>query len=225
MTRPTSPGNTVDPALTSVVAEVGEAARHEQAVAALLREVSHRSKNLLAIVLSIAAQTGRHSDNIEHFLEKFRGRILALSAAQDLITESDWQGTPFRSLVRGQMLRGARMPSSALKITGDNPVLGPNAALHVGLAMHELISNAAAHGGPGKISIEARLVPTPEGSRRLLIDWVEEHGDGPQPAAPEFGTMVLEDIVPRSIGGTAEFVVRSNCVRYHLEMPADQFIA
>lgn len=215
-----------DPALECVVAEVGQAQLHDEAMASLLRELSHRSKNLLAIVLSLAAQTARHADSIESFLDKFRGRILALSAAQDLITESDWLGTPFRALVRGQMLRGARLPRTKVRISGDNPVLGPNAALHVGLAIHELITNAAAHSvGPGTIGIEARLVRPPDGEARLLIDWSEAHVGGPEPAPAEFGTLVLEEIVPRSLGGSAEIVIRADRVNYHLEMPADQFIA
>jgi two-component sensor histidine kinase len=226
MTPPTVIDAEPDPALERVVAEIGEARRQDEVMASLLREVSHRSKNLLAIVLSLAAQTGRHADSIESFLEKFRGRILALSAAQDLITESDWLGTPFRALVRGQMLRGARLPRTRVQITGDNPVLGPNAALHVGLAIHELITNAAAHAvGPGTIAIQARLLAMPDVQPRLLIDWSEAHVGGPEPAPPEFGTLVLEEIVPRSLGGSAEILIRANRVHYHLEMPADQFIA
>ncbi len=120
----------------------------------------------------------------------------------------------------------ARACPAPRRISGDNPVLGPNASLHVGLAIHELITNAAAHAvGPGTIAIEARLVRLPDGQARLLIDWSEEHVGGPEPAPPEFGTLVLEEIVPRSLGGSAEIVVRADRVHYHLEMPADQFIA
>ena len=135
----------------------------EIAMVSLMREVSHRSKNLLAIVLSIAAQTASHAGNIDDFLTKFRGRIQALAWTQDLVTESNWQGTSFQRLVLAQLAQGRGEPPQGIALDGDNPTLGPNAALHVGLAMHELVTNAAAHGAlaegkPGDIEILEQLV-------------------------------------------------------------------
>ncbi|WP_160300130.1 sensor histidine kinase [Devosia limi] len=215
--------------LIIVLVDVTDERSREAAVNALLREVSHRSKNLLAIVQSVAMQTARHSDSIQDFLDKFRGRLHALSSTQDLVTESNWQGTHFQSLVTSQLSRVVPSLLRELRITGDNPLLGPNAALHIGLAIHELAANAVIHGAlstgsPGHVWVDARIETRPGRPRNLTIEWQEtgiETGKSPQP--PRFGTMVLERIVPLSVGGKASFSLDQDHLSYRLTVPGDQF--
>ena len=222
------PDGKIDGVIT-IIADVTEARERDRAIASLLREVSHRSKNLLAIVLSIAAQTANHAGNIDDFLEKFRGRIQALASTQDLVTESNWLGTPFQSLVLAQLARGGQTTPSSVSLSGDNPTLGPNAALHVGLAIHELVTNATLYGAlsvdnPGDIRVAATLEHIND-RLQLVIDWREKLlSDHSRPMPPHFGTIVLEQIVPRSLGGKAEFDVGEHRVRYRLVVPGDQFI-
>ncbi len=89
--------------LVTTAIEISELKRREQVLKTLLREVSHRSKNLLAIVQSMASQTARFTDSIDDFLLKFRGRIQSLSYSQDLVTDSNWRGALFRDLVHSQI--------------------------------------------------------------------------------------------------------------------------
>ena len=218
-----------DTGLTIVLVDVTEERSRETAVTTLMREVSHRSKNLLAIVQSVAMQTARHSDSIQDFLDKFRGRLHALSSTQDLVTESNWQGTHFQSLVTSQLSRVVPSLLRELRITGDNPLLGPNAALHIGLAIHELAANAVIHGAlstdaPGHVWVDAKIETRPGRPRDLTIEWQEtgiETGKALQ--APRFGTMVLERIVPLSVGGKASFSLDDDHLRYRLTVPSDQF--
>jgi two-component sensor histidine kinase len=212
-----------------VVADVTETRRREAAVTALLREVSHRSKNLLAIVQSVAMQTANHSRTIQDFLDKFRGRLHALSSTQDLVTESDWRGTYLHALVTAQLARVGSSQLAHVCITGANPLLGPNASLHVGLAMHELGANAVLHGAlaenaRGEVRIEARIADSPDQPADLIIEWIEVGvGVAEGGLRPRFGTLVLERIVPLSVGGTAQFQVMPESVHYRLVVPADQF--
>lgn len=74
---------------------VTELRMREQVLKILLREVIHCSKNLLAIMQSIAVQTARFSDSVISFLKKFQGRIQSLSHSQDLVTDSNWKGALF----------------------------------------------------------------------------------------------------------------------------------
>ena len=216
--------------LFTILTDVTERRERELALTNLLREVSHRSKNLLAIVQSVAMQTAHHSDGIENFLQKFRGRLHALSSTQDLVTESEWRGTLFQSLVVAQLARVGQTARDAIKITGDNPLLGPNAALHVGLAIHELATNAVVHGalsaeGEGSVAIAAKVEMTTGRPAQLIVEW-HEHGVWSPPVAnapPRFGTMVLERIVPLSVGGSARYEVGPGRVSYRLSIPADQF--
>ncbi len=215
--------------VVTIIADVTEAREREMALASLMREVSHRSKNLLAIVLSIAAQTAAHAGNIDDFLDKFRGRVQALAWTQDLVTESNWHGTSFQRLVLAQLAQGRREPPRGIRLRGDNPTLGPNASMHVGLAIHELITNATHHGAlsngtPGDIRVGAKLEYVNGGGLQLVIDWLEdllpEHSE-PEPG--HFGSIVLRQVVPRSLGGKAEFDIGKDGVRYRLVVPGDQF--
>ena len=215
--------------LVTIVADVTDERERDMAIASLLREVSHRSKNLLAIVLSIAAQTAHHAGSIDDFLHKFRGRIHALASTQDLVTESNWMGTAFRALVLAQLAKDAHPARNRIELSGDDPTLGPNAAMHVGLAIHELITNATLHGAlangnNGSIQVEATLEPDEQGGMRLVIDWRERYAPH-EPFSPprHFGTVVLEQIVPRSLGGSATFDVGDDRISYHLVVPGDQF--
>ncbi|TIM34735.1 MAG: histidine kinase, partial [Mesorhizobium sp.] len=137
-------GGAVQGVVTTMV-ETTEQKRREQTLKTLLREVSHRSKNLLAIIQSIATQTSRYSDTLSDFLTRFRGRLQSLASSQDLVTSSNWRGAALRELVSGQVGRYGADPVRSLRFRGANPYLNPNAALHIGLAMHELAVNSVSY--------------------------------------------------------------------------------
>ena len=96
-------------------------------------------KICLTIVQSIASQTAYNSSGLDDFVSKFRGRLAALSASQDLVTESNWRGASFKQLATLQFMRYVEKGDSRVKVLGDDPILSPNGATHVGLALHELI--------------------------------------------------------------------------------------
>lgn len=215
--------------LISTITDITVEREREHAIANLLREVSHRSRNLLAIVQSIAMQTGAHSGSMEGFLDRFRGRLQALAGTQDLVTDTNWRGALLRDLVSGQIgrLGGGASPIS---LKGDDVMLGPNAALHVGLALHELATNAVLHGAlssdpPGSVAITARLAPRPSSFDSLELVWIERMAR-PRPSAGlrprRFGMLILDRIVPDAVGGTAEFGIETDEVRYRLSIPAGQ---
>ncbi len=212
----------------AVITDISEDRRRQAAFAALLREVSHRSKNLLAIVQSVAMQTANHSGSIGDFLDKFRGRLHALSSTQDLVTDSDWRGTALHTLISAQLRRVHPSAHQNVHVSGDNPILTPNAALHVGLAIHELAVNAAAYGAlslelPGQIWFDAHVSDDEPGA--LVLEWRETFPTRAASAEPRFGTLILERIVPLSVGGQAEFTLDPNYVTYRLEVPAGEFEA
>jgi two-component sensor histidine kinase len=215
--------------VTTIVTDTTDERARDFAVASLLREVSHRSKNLLAIVQSVAMQTAHHSGSIKDFLDRFRGRLHALSSTQDLVTESNWRGTYLQSLIASQLTRVGHAILANVRVTGENPRLGPNASLHIGLAIHELGANAVLHGaiadgGPGQVWIDARIVHQLDQPPQLVIEWQETGIDIDLIRhEPHFGTLVLERIVPLSVGGSADFRIEADSVRYRLVVPADQF--
>jgi len=215
--------------LVTTVLEVSEMKRREQMLKTLLREVSHRSKNLLAIVQSIATQTAHYTDSIDDFLMKFRGRIQSLSYSQDLVTDSNWRGALFRELVQSQVEKYIDITDARLTIEGDNPYLFPGAALHVGLALHELVVNATSFGGLsipyGNVIISAHVMPANGDAEHLVFHWKETNPAMPElyQHDPRFGSAVLQRIVPASVNGRADYRVDGAGAIYSLDIPSEQF--
>jgi CHASE1-domain containing sensor protein len=111
----------------------------------LTRELNHRVKNTLANVLSIVSLTRRRATSLDDFAEGLDGRIRALSATHDLLTQSEWGTTPIRSVIEAELAPYARA-EGALELAGPTVELAPNDALSLGLAVHELATNAAKYG-------------------------------------------------------------------------------
>lgn len=215
--------------MMTVVIDRTEDRRRERLLRALLREVSHRSKNLLAIIQSIASQTARHAGTLDAFLGKFRGRLHALSQSQDLITDSSWRGAYFRDLLKQQVDRYVQENADLVTVSGEDVLLTPNASLHIGLALHELIVNAVSHGDflakRRAIEVRCERLDGPNGPQ-IRLTWVEPVGplDDEAVAAAKtmrFGSTVLERVVPSSVNGQATHRVEREQVRYELTFPQE----
>ena len=213
------------PALLITFMDLTPERKRADTLKALLREVSHRSKNLLAIVQSIAAQTAYNSDGLDAFVMKFRGRLAALSASQDLVTESNWRGASFKQLASLQLLRYVEKGDSRVQVLGDDPMLSPNGATHVGLALHELITNSIAFGAlsseHGKLTLHCKA----DSDGDFVIDWDEKTEVEAQPETglgnyafnrKHFGSTVLERVVPSALNGQAEYNMSPGHVSYRL---------
>ena len=217
--------------MITVIIDRTEDRRRERLLRALLREVSHRSKNLLAIIQSIASQTARYSGTLDMFLRKFRGRLHALSQSQDLITDSSWRGAYFRDLLKQQVDRYVQDHPDLIQARGDDVLLTPNASLHIGLALHELVVNAVSHGTflqtRRPIEVSCAYEHTQDGPM-VTISWVEPHTAPDEDAlnaarSNRFGSTVLERVVPASVGGTASHHLDKQEVRYELRFPLEVF--
>jgi len=212
--------------VVTTMVETTEQKRREQTLKTLLREVSHRSKNLLAIIQSIATQTGRYSETVGDFLTRFRGRLQSLASSQDLVTSSNWRGAALRELVSGQVGRYGANPRRNLRFQGENPYLNPNAALHIGLAMHELAVNSVSYGAlsqpDGFVEVTASLT---SGNRPALsLTWAEAIGaNDNQRNQKRFGSVALERVVPTSLNGTATLEINGGRLEYRLVVPHGNF--
>jgi len=213
--------------------ETTEQKRREQTLRTLLREVSHRSKNLLAIIQSIATQTGRHSPDVDSFLTRFRGRLQSLASSQDLVTSSNWRGADLRELMLGQVGRYTATAHGSVNFEGDTFWLNPNAALHIGLALHELAVNSVSFGAlsrpDGTVDVSANLASGPPGEAALTLTWheaLDSAGDRmPDRESRErrFGSAALERIVPASLNGAARLEITADSVEYRLVIPFGNF--
>lgn len=215
--------------ILSVISEVTETRHREKVLKSLLRELSHRSKNLLAIIQGIATQTARNTLTLEGFLVKFRGRLQSLSNSQDLITDSSWRGAFLFELAEKQFAPYWPETAGPLPISGTNVHLTPNAAVHVGLALHELIVNSASYGAIAgstpAVSLNCREVVS-AGRKAIEVSWAETLCDPTEVhefSENSFGRTVLERVVPTSVSGNAELTLIPGRIEYHLTIPDAEF--
>ena len=186
----------------------------------LTRELNHRVKNTLANVLSIVALTRRRADDVQSFADGLDGRIRALSATHDLLTQSEWGTTPIASVVAAELAPYAHDEAHTIVSEGPPVELAPNDALSLGLALHELATNASKYGSlsceNGSVTIRWEL--TPDGLAR--IEWQERGG----PPVPEkrkrgFGTDLIEKIVAHELRHPVELEFDPQGVRCTLMVP------
>jgi PAS domain S-box-containing protein len=174
--------------------DVSERRRADEVRNLLVGELNHRVKNTLAIVQSLAAQTGRTSATIDQFISRFNGRVQSLSSAHHMLTEAHWSGASLREIVTSQIAVSAGELNN-VDITGDDVFVPPQTALQMTLMLHELTTNALKHGSlsrpQGRVviswTIEAGDVP------RIVLVWTERGGPPvTPPVARGFGTLLLE---------------------------------
>ena len=141
----------------------------EEHIRFLLREVSHRSKNMLAIIQAIATQTARTSRSVDMFQTRFSQRLQGMATSQDLLVNQDWQGVNLGALVRAQLRPFAEDVGGRLAVIGPNMILKPDAAQSLGLALHELATNAMKYGAlsnaDGKVQISWSIACEPAEKR------------------------------------------------------------
>jgi two-component sensor histidine kinase len=186
----------------------------------LTRELNHRVKNTLANVLSIVSLTRRRAMDLDEFAEGLDGRIRALSATHDLLTQSDWGTTPIRAVVEVELAPYARDEDHQLDLVGPHTELAPNDALSLGLAIHELATNAAKYGSlsvpGGKVTVRWSQI----NDTLAKIEWIES--DGPPVSQPQrrgFGTDLIEKIVAHELRHPVELDFRPEGVRCSLLVP------
>lgn len=215
--------------LLSVIAEVTESRHREKVLKSLLRELSHRSKNLLAIIQGIATQTARNTLSLDNFIIKFRGRLQSLSNSQDLITDSSWRGAYLFELAEKQFAPYWPDATVPMPIYGINAHLTPNAAVHLGLALHELIVNSASFGaianGSTSITLNCRETEL-DGRKAIEVAWSESIATpetAEEFAENSFSKTVLERVVPTSMSGKAQFSVDTSRIEYKIIIPETEY--
>jgi len=166
----------------------------------LTRELNHRVKNTLANVLSIIALTRRRAQGLEDFADGLDGRVRALSATHDLLTKSDWGTTPLRAVVEAELIPYANDTDHEVEIVGPEIQLAPNDALSLGLAMHELATNAAKYGALSQSGGKVTVQWQPVSETLVRVNWIERGGPSVPPDRKRgFGSDLIERIVAHEL--------------------------
>jgi PAS domain S-box-containing protein len=200
------------------VADITERREREEREHLLMREVNHRAKNMLSVVDAIAHQTATR--NPEDFIERFSERIQALAANQDLLVRNEWNGVEIADLVRAQLAPFADLIGSRIAVLGPKLRLNAASAQAIGLALHELATNAGKYGALSTDTGRVDICWGTDGDT-LTMSWTER--DGPPVSAPErrgFGTIVMKTMAERSVNGTVDLDYAPSGVTWRLTCPA-----
>ncbi len=210
----------------SVVVDISQRRAQEMQLRLLLRELTHRSKNLLAVINAIARQTAARTGSLDDFLDNFNSRLVAIGAAHDLLVADDWRGASLKNLVRAQLDANLKPCGDQIEVEGDDVMLKPDAVQNVGLALHELFMNAQKFGAlsteEGHVSVHWDTFDR-DGVRLI---W-EEHG-GPKVRRPEsigFGRIMIENVVGKALNGQVDLKFDPQGVRCEIAIPPSQLIA
>lgn len=191
----------------------------------LMREVTHRSKNLLAIIQAMARQTVKDSLTATEFEQRFSSRLRGLAASHDLLAARDWHGAAIGDLVRWQLGSALDDAGGRVVISGPDLFLNPEAAQNIGLAFNELSSNALRFGAlsssEGRVSIAWSIDPSGAEPRRFHISWLESGGpEVSEPRRMGFGHKVMERLAARALDGNVSLTFASSGLKWSLHIPA-----
>jgi two-component sensor histidine kinase len=190
--------------LRRTMADMVELREHEQRQRLLLDELNHRVKNTLAAVQSIASQTISRSESMADFQATFLQRLMSLSSTHDLLVERTWEGASLRDLVDRTLAHYGR----PYRYEGPDLDLHPNFAVTLGMALHELATNALKYGAwAGEGSVEVRVEARPDDA--LCVVWTERGGPAVSaPGGTGFGSRLLRRGVATELGGTVDMDFR-----------------
>lgn len=194
----------------------------------LIDELNHRVKNTLTTVQSIVAQALRNATDPEVIRESIESRLFALSRSHDLLTREKWESAGLLDVVKTALepFEIADGRSERFRITGENVRFPTKAALALGIAFHELATNAVKYGAfsgeTGCVRVAWTIEPAPEGDR-LILRWSEEKGPPVTPPSKKgFGSRVIERGLALELGGTTHLDYRPEGVVCTIDIPAPQ---
>jgi PAS domain S-box-containing protein len=209
------------------IRDITKRKRNEEHVRLLMAEVNHRAKNLLAVVQAVTHQTAKYGDPAT-FATRLSERISGLAAGQDLLVKNQWQGVEVSDLVTAQLAHFRDLIGTRVLLTGPPARLTTAAAQGIGMALHELATNAAKYGAlsnrVGRVliawQVTAAIKPI------FSMSWVED--GGPKVVAPVrkgFGQMVIGRMVEAAVQGVAEIAFREQGLSWSLSTSVEDALA
>lgn len=197
--------------------------RLEQRQSLLIRELHHRVRNTLATVQGVMNTTAKSSSTIEDFQEAFAGRIASLAKTHAVMTEELDQSVSFEHLLNQELGFYADSLGERVSLCGPAVDLPSQIAVPLGMAVHELTTNAAKHGAlaseAGRVAVKWSLDDSPAGAA-LRWEWNESEGPAVKPPGREgFGSMLLKRVLSQQIGAEVNVAFEPEGFRLRMLVP------
>ena len=219
-----APDSSIDGVLVTFldVTSIVQAETHQRL---LIDELNHRVKNMLTVVISLTQQTLRRADTLDDFSDAFMGRIKALTSSYSLLSEANWNSVELRDVLMNEIRPFLSEQRENVVLDGPSILLPPQAALALGMALHELVTNAVKYGALSEPSgsIDARWRVDGAPAACFVLDWTER--DGPAVTPPTrrgFGTTLIERGFAHELSGSASMEFAPAGLRVTLSAPLGQ---
>ncbi len=210
--------------LIGALVDVTERRQRETHIRVLMRELTHRTKNLLAVIQAMARQTLTASVSARDFESRFSGRLQGLASSLDILVHENWEGASIAGLVRSQLSHYEDFFGKRIEIDGPEIMLTPEAAQNLGLALHELSTNSSKYGAlsvpEGIVSIRWG-VERHGGEDRFRFAWRERNGPPVTPPKRKgFGHAVIERLVPKALAADVKLRFDADGASWEVDAPA-----
>jgi PAS domain S-box-containing protein len=208
--------------VSKIARDITERKQAQLAQTLLLRELNHRTKNLLAVADAIVRQTSKTSPPHE-LVDRISRRLHALSVNQDLMIEYEWRGADIARIIESQLAPIVDNHAGRINLSGPPCILSPRTAQAMGLTIFELATNALRYGSlsaqTGTVHIVWAIADQSSG-REFRMRW-QEIGGPPAlpPSAPGFGSTIIERMIARSLLGTAKVTYAPSGLTWELVAP------
>ena len=206
-----------------IMRDVSDHKKREEHVRFLMRELTHRSKNLLAVIQAMARQSVTRDILPEEFVKRFTSRLAGLAGSHDLLSSVDWKGASLMDLIRSQLNHYAELFDSRILLQGTDIFIKPAAAQNIGIALHELSTNAAKYGA---LSNETGIVTVDwtfdtAADPLMTLTWRESGGPAVvEPTRQGFGRVVMDRIAGRALGGKSAITFAPDGVVWVMDVPS-----
>jgi two-component sensor histidine kinase len=207
----------------NMLVDITERKRAEDRQQLMVRELHHRVKNTLATVQAIMGSTARSATSIEGFQNALIGRIAALAKTHVLLAD-DVTSVSFDNILHSELDAFDDGSESRITLHGPEVAISPDIAVPLGLAIHELTTNAAKYGAlsvyGGKVDVTWIETIIDAQRRRLDFDWIESGGPALMPPTRQgFGTRLLQYVLPGQIQAKVSVDHRPDGVHVHCTLP------
>jgi PAS domain S-box-containing protein len=211
--------------LQGVVRDISERKRHDDQIRLLMREVNHRSKNMLTLVQAIARQT--LAANPDDFLDRFGKRVEALAANQDLLLKNAWKWVDLNELVRSQLAPFGDLIGTRIELRGSPFCVCASAAQAIGMALHELATNAGKYGAlsdtDGRVEINWSIRRDNGEEEAFYISWREQCAQPiSAPLRYGFGSSVIGSMAELSLSAKVELEYPAAGIIWQLRCPVSE---
>jgi two-component system CheB/CheR fusion protein len=216
--------------MIGVTEDITDRVHSEEYQRLLLAELQHRVRNTLSVVRSIARRTAASNDNIDEYTAHFDGRLNAFARTQAAVTRDPAGGVDLGALVAEELIAHGAREDGQVRIGGPKLRLQPKAAETIGLAIHELATNAVKYGAlatpAGHVDVRW-TIRTQAGDRRLHLDWTENTGGRTitRPRRRGFGLDMLERTLGYDLGAEVGVDFARAGLKCTIELPLDERIA